>query len=359
MTPIPRSGRLSPEAGLTLVELMVAGLVSALVVAVVFQVMATGATLFQSQASVSEMQMGGRFGLTLLSQDLANAGYGATTFCESGNNKDPLIVDPAQSCDPWQAGPGMRAIYFIDAASNNGVYQPDEVWVLTNPYPGKVLPVASLAGGVLTIETDNDPVTPSLSAAETETILRHEVLLIENRGARSFRAGGSSAFTRSGATYTLTLSPPPSSGASTVDEIRGFGGSDTQVSAVAWIRYYVDGGSRLLRAVYDKPDDDAPDVAVVVDDVVDFQVSFCRDAAYDPFGTPGAATIECDVTDQDAVNDEPHKLRTATIVLRTRTKSEDPSAYASQGFDLDGNPQNGVARVRTFVRSVRLASLWR
>jgi hypothetical protein len=146
------------------------------------------------------------------------------------------------------------------------------------------------------------------------------------------------------------------------------------VSSVAWVRYYLAGPTgrvRLVREVWPSPPED-PEAGgwlfqdVVAEHVVDFQVTFCRDTAANPALGPQPPVLVCGLGaaegDDDVIREFSHQLRSATITVRVMTKGEDVAAFADPDapttwYDVDGNPDNGVARVRTMVRTVPLTSL--
>ena len=166
------------------------------------------------------------------------------------------------------------------------------------------------------------------------------------------------------------MAPSLAYDAAGVDGVRGFGGADAQISAVAWTRYYLRpraAGSAnldLVREVRLTPQGEPTTTEIVADDVADMQISFCIDATYDPRLPAQPMTPQCGIEAEAAINDAPERIRTATILIRTRSKSEDPTALAQPEspqtwYDLDGNPGNGVARVRSFVCAVGLPNLGR
>ncbi|MBI4508500.1 MAG: hypothetical protein HY698_02610 [Deltaproteobacteria bacterium] len=358
------------ESGVTIVELMIAGLTSSLVVGAIFATVTTSSSMFASQASVAETQQAGRFGLDMIAGDLGRAGHGATANCL----RDPSIVDPVSSCQPWDVVPGMKAIHFHDAVGNplgsaaafNPSFQPDEIWIMTNPYPGHVLDVAAQSAGSLTI------VQPTTSDAMMQRVLNSHLLLIDQRGTRSFRGGPplDGILTPGGgigSEWTLRVNPPPTADA-LGGETRGYGGSDARISAVAWLRYYLRPVSALaakvdlVRETWATPRGPVLATDVIADDVVDLQVTFCVDRNFDPLKPPLPPAIQCGIEDEAEVNGFPERLRGATITLRTRSKGEDPNAvfdpaFPLRSYDLDGNTTTGVARVRTMVRTASLMGI--
>lgn len=376
------------DAGMTLVELMVAVVVAGLVIAAVFEVLVTGSSVFTSQSSVAEAQMAGRFGASVVAQDLQNAGFG-TSSCQT----DPYIpaFDKASSCTAFADTDGpapsaVQAVWLVNfgtdwttlgaAGDHNHQFRPDELWIMVNPLPGQRLKVASVDGasGTLTIDGNG-----GLDTASAEAILEESwVLLVQQRGAHSLRAGLANPDRETGVDaafaegkWTVTLKPSPASGVDVHDLMRGYSGADTTVSAVRWVRY------RLVPLASTSPKVDlvreewqsprataAASTAVIADDVVDFRVSFCLDTSYNPLNPPVAPTVTCGVDSATTVNANAGQVRAATIVVRTRTKAEDPKAFADDNsrltwYDLDGNTNNGVARVRTVVKSVSLPALGR
>lgn len=371
----PRSRR---AAGFTMVELLIAGLMSALVLLAVYFVFLGNTAQYYRQEQIVQMQESMRFALELMKTDLRNAGR--------------LGVVQGVRPDPWLCTnrPNLRTVRLFEGAAagsprvlddNGNGLRPDRVQLLVDTGGAAMLRTRRVAGNQLVLAPPEAQPT-----AEAETITRSQPRLES-----VFRAGGLlSIRSPEGAVDVVPINGVGfAAGGSTIDLAqplcgRVVGCAGCLVGGVQLVEYAVveraepEGRTDLVRRVLDarNPDRVLPDSTLTVAEyAVDLQVWGVpwQDAAtrmvaerdLDPprEDRPGQPAI-------DAIED----VRALGVLLAVRTPREDEEFVVAPDravpaeerraadrvwFELDGTPGTGLARVATLKAQVEATNLYR
>ncbi|MCA9545236.1 MAG: prepilin-type N-terminal cleavage/methylation domain-containing protein [Myxococcales bacterium] len=369
--------------GFSLVEIMVALLISAIVLLTVFFVFITNTEQYYRQEQVVQMQERMRFAMEYLKNDLRNAGR---LTMVNGN----LVVGPQQV-------QGVKAVQALELfeedvapgnlGQNGNGLRPDRLRILVDASGGVPL-------GVTSVSPDRVTVSPELQqrgAAAKQLVAagareRFEALFADGSyvyllhppsGRYSMVPVRSSTFQDAGPTIEITE-----------DSLMGAtcGAGECMVNPVQIIEYRVavdpDDAQRTnlyrrpIHAVTEQPMDPA---VIIAEYVVDMQLW----GTYD-IGVPGLPQIPADPNPTDTqgnwpagtesarLNQSPHRVRAMNVLLAVRTPREDKSFVAAPGravaadqrvaadrtwFDVLPGDDTGLARVSTLVSEVETPNL--
>lgn len=383
-----QENRTRSEAGFTLIELMVAIFVGAIVIVGVFVIFANSQKIFHQEAKISQAQLSARVGMELLKNDLRRAGYMSSPNPDQG--RDPLvchnegIVDmrlhPVRHIDgiPGQMLDINGAPVPVPYSTRNTNISPDSVILVgnyTNAQTYLAQTIDTVAGTIKLQRLDTRPLPGSDTLPDGGTDDDNEpasdeefqrlfpttsfVRVVNRHGRMSFaRITGTS----SAADRTISVSAGALQRVSTAIQcgIEGYGeGSEINVVNAIMYRVERDEGPDardpadsaqplkkfdLVRWLLDQDMNPIPGTReVVMEYVVDFQIWYRQD---DPVGATGEQPHidmqwQSDLPDDDvivinipagtspppldgSVNSSPENLRSAIIKISVRTAAEDP-----------------------------------
>ncbi len=374
--------RRARQRGFTLVELLIAGLMSALVLLAVYFVFIANTTQYYRQEQIVQMQESMRFAVELLKTDLRNAGRLGIVRGD-GDGRDPRLCTDR---------PGVRAVQLFEN-------EPDSPAVLTRfgngLRPDRVQLIVDAGGAVMLrtrqVSPDQVVLAPAL---EQPTAEARAIAGSEERFEAQFRPGtylsisapGNAfdmvpitnvAFAEAGSTITL------SQNVCLDNRIRTCGQS-CLVGAAQLVEYAVEAHpdeaerTDLLRRVIDARNGrTALDglTLTVAEYVVNLQVwGLDRVASATTMG----AERELDPAREDAAGAatlaQIQTVRSLGVLLAARTPREDaeyvvapdravapPDRRAADRawFEVDDTPGTGLARVATLKAQVEATNLYR
>lgn len=385
-------GRRTP--GYTLMELVVASMISLLVIAGLYVVYASQAKVFRGQEMVSQAQMSARFGIEVVKNDLKRAGFMATTDTDEFVVKQRLCETPA-----------IGRIKAIDIVHNSGqvanatqnigttaipTERPDQLTLVGNYTDTEAYWVDNINGINVQLQdnTTIDPTDPfPLSeAAFDETFKGDNTALARIRHQEktffSLIGTGSSYGSKTVAISNNASCLPglwDGSQFNVINKIRY-----SVVNAILTQSEIDISGNRpglqnrmdLVRDVLDWTDDSVVTRTVVAENVVDFQVWFLFDDTETPntgpqvdqsgFMFPDNWTGSPPCQNCALGNNSTGMIRNihgAQVRLSVRTHREDPNFPMPTGitrplqwYEVDP-ASKGAARVRTIVTQVDMPNI--
>lgn len=404
-----RRSRATRARGYTLMELVVAAMLSLLVIAGLYVVYATHAKVFRGQEMVAQAQISARYAIQTVTSDLRRVGYMTTADSDDPQVRQKLCELPSTriiGVTLDQAATPVDAIWTRHAP----VQRPDGVTLVGNYTNEETYWVERISGTTVTLQ-DNHAVDLTDPYPRGGTTL--DQIFVPDQTLVRIRYQDKVLYSRvTGADHdakTLTIADAPAclnalwDGAelNIVNKVRyevipvGTGDTDAQIclseeNVVASVAG--EGTAQrydLVRRFLSWADDSVVTTQVVAENVVDFQVWFIFDALGDPNAGPAvdysdthaiADTITADVQgltgnapcdDGDIESDttcSPMRIRGAIVRISTRTPNEDPSfrfpeddpTYLSNHplsyYDVDPDAA-GAARVRTLTSYVDMPNV--
>ena len=114
-TPQRRHTPDSRQAGLTLIEIMIAMTISLVLLAGVIQIFVSNKKTYRMQEAASQIQEGGRFAVQMMNHDLRMAGYfGCSSLVANPVNRVDLDGDGAADSNANFAGGGLQGFEYSD-----------------------------------------------------------------------------------------------------------------------------------------------------------------------------------------------------------------------------------------------------
>lgn len=254
-----RAGR-SCDQGFSLLEMLVALLLTLLIVSTALWLLTTDTALAESLPHAADLQQRGRLAFALLTRDLSRAGSGPAYGRLAGG-----LVRFLPPIVPRRVGrTGSEAFNTARA---------DAVTVLWSSSPGRATETTTPVSGDTPVLTVKD--TPNCGGVALCGLgAGAQVLIFDESG----RHGLYTLTSVSGAIATLrSLQPAPSSFS-----------AGAVVVPIESSTYFFDRAARQLRAY----DDDASDVPVI-DDVVDVDVAYWGEGAAAMMPKPATGTANC------------------------------------------------------------------
>jgi prepilin-type N-terminal cleavage/methylation domain-containing protein len=399
------------RAGFTLVELMVAIFVGAIIIYGMYSVYVTGQRIFHEEHRISQAQLAARLGMEVIKNDIKMAGFMSTPNV----NFDPMVCSNAggpallniQSVvhtngtagTVFNSAGGPAAIH-LGGAQNSGI-APDSILLTGNYVTSQSFLAQTIRAGAgqivlqdlhrLTLPGEDPTVLPPLP-----TDVEFARMFPANSYIRVVNKYGFMMFSRitavgSAASRTITVSPPlPDASAGSVRcGVHGYGeGSEVNVVSMALYRIEVDpldATGRKTDLVRWQVSADGNTVAgtreIIVEYAVDVQVWFRHDdqaTALLPFqpniqypqdmvddsqvvilGAGGAAPIL-----NGTLAAHPENLRVAIVRISVRTAEEDPTfPFVARAvgdplvrFELNAGGV-GSAHVRSLTAQVELPNI--
>ncbi|MCA9557152.1 MAG: prepilin-type N-terminal cleavage/methylation domain-containing protein [Myxococcales bacterium] len=380
-------------AGFTMVELLLAVFLSAIVLVAIYYVFIANSQQYYRQEQVVQMQEGMRFALEYLKTDLRNAGRMAVT-----NSTDPLRRDPGL-CAAVQ---GINGVVLADDTAGGQVpailanapnaVRPDEVTMLLDVSGSVPLATRRVAGATVLVLPEDRQLT-----GEARSMLASQA-----RFENTWRAGQFvriHALASDAKDFAVVTDAQYNGGAPTVTLGRNTclptGVCDAGgclINPVEQVRYRLRADpadatntkTDLHREVVDARNaNNVLEDLIVAEYAVDLQVWGTYDVRGD---LPGAQPdVTLDEAPQDDVGNfpgfaaegaamaaRPERLRALNVLLATRTPREDPELLVALNlnnpnarraadrvwFELDPNI-DGFARVATMVSEVATPNLVR
>jgi len=350
--------------GFTLVELLIASLLTGAVLISIYFVFIANTRQYYTQEQVVQMQESMRFALEYLKNDLRSAGQLA------------LVNGTAQNTDPDFCGPrnpALRAVNLLDdnpdlappilLANNNGL-RPDVVQILADASGGTLLG-ATMAGPTVRLQREAEQISGrAMEIVASETRLRSGYragaylrVMASTTGAFDLVPIASVTF-QAGGESVITLSRPANCVLSSAESLR--------VNPVHSIRYRIVADTNdttrtvLVRDLLDAANPAAAlanTELIVADYVVDMQIW----ATYDhrPAAVPQEPVIGDDPDPRDdvgnfrpiplnegaAFNANPHRIRAIHLMLATRSSREDPTMRVAPDAAVAANLRIPTDRV--------------
>lgn len=384
--------RRARRAGFTLIELMVAMTIGALVIATVYTIGGSSARNFQEQQRVGQLQLSTRLALDRLRRDVERAGLHGTP-----NSALERVCAPAAR--PVQAvalvDEGSRAALGVyEAAASNTTTQADVLTLVGNFATSDAYLVRSFngAGNVAFLQTQwqgfrrsfadvvTDPAGNTFEPALFEQVFAPgRMLHIQNlSGSHFFVTVVDSMLTVSDA--TVTFSPALPIGGTCVVGL----GEGALIAPLSEIQYALEASPPDLLPPVDAPVT-GPNVGLVRRElhtgtravistrtVLEWAVTFDVDAVMDtgPLGAVPSArnlTLFNDANAQTQLTGQPHRVRSLFVTIGARTPEQDPGfAWVAptpgdplSRFRVFGGTRPGAARVRTATAEINLPNLGR
>ncbi len=359
------------QAGVTLVELMVAVAVVGIVATAMLGVLGTGATLFRDAENAADVQGNLRFAIDRMQRELRNAGVDATTNALSDTNLR------GGGNGNWvgirRNGNGLYTFGTTTATSSNHggdntTFPVESITVLGN-FANSARQIASSvdSSGVITLLNPALPSADNFTAATlTEWYPIGAPLALQTRNGMFVGTVQATNFAGpNGPTVTMTPAP---SGASAP---QGFSANDSTLAPLRFVRFSLqrdpaDATKTDLIREEVNPDGSAAAYArrqIIAEYAVGLRFTFCKDTSY-VFGSSfGGATIVCGTGGPvEPISTNPEQLRAVRIAIWVRAATESnyplpPWATTAQlpeiGFNVAGGT-NWLARIRRLETTVEL-----
>lgn len=394
-----RAGR-AAQRGLTLVEVLIAGLISSLLLVGIYFVFISNSESFYRQEQALQVQERLRFSMEYVKNDLRNLGR-LTVL-----NGDLPTLEQVQGPLPY------RAVTLNEAGPTEGWPQvildngmrPDTLRLLVDASGATPLAVESVSNNEIYIQSELYQTTraakalvqPGAGAAFDALFSRPALAYVRSTVSGKFALARIEGAQFNGGTPILTIDGSRPTGLATECAMSG-----CTVNPVHLIEYAVVADpedelrTRLVRRRLDPGNPDlAPDrrhSVVIADYVVDFQVWGTYDTRgigelipvipadsnlLDDCGNWSGGCAPASTDEADHMNAQLHRLRAFNILLSVRTPREDASFRlepllaeagaigASQtladrvGFSLGGDPaMTGYARVSTMLSEVETPNM--
>lgn len=395
MSATPYKQRRSRRAGFTLLEMMVALTMGAIVVATVFTVGASSARHFQEQQRISQLQLSVRLALDRVRRDVQRAGFLGVANSET-----------ARTCGLRPSAPGVRALSVVDrsAASSaalaamegwSGAVSHGDLLSLTGNFrTGDNYLIREWNGNSMELQTgwhgyqrsftaDPNAAAPTIdSNLAQRTFAEGTTLMVQAGGGQHiWTTASSSTMTSSGATARITTSPGFPSECSGQPGIEGWCQNGCTVAPITRVQYEilpapaVPGVARPINVeaagantVLMRTEVNAITGAVldgptrILDYAVHFDVDLVTNTALG--GAPMVLQVEDDAAATVASNARPESIRAVRISLAARTPEQDAHLTAGVANLADGTPRvfpvfvrPGAARVRSAYTEVFLPNL--
>lgn len=375
--------------GFTMVELLVAGFLSAVVLISVYFVFTASSRQYYRQEQIVQMQEGMRFALEYLKTDLRNAGRLSVVNGQStGLERDPGLCYQVRQRGVQlfddEAGAGVPEV--LRAAPN--LVNPDRLRLLVDASGGSPLSTARIVGANVIANRGQEQGSRTARAVVNSqgrfeaTFRVGDFLYLEATNAKQSDLIPITEV-RHGASPTVTTSRPTCMGAGVCD------GGGCMMVPVQLVEYAVAedpedaARTHLYRRVLNaqSPEDDPRSALILAEYVVDLQVwgTYDNHAIGQPPRVPVDANPSDDVgnwpegaSEAGRMNKSPERLRAMNLVLASRTPREDEEFRVSVGravpagarvaadrtwFDLDDDLDTGLARVATLRVTVETPNL--
>ncbi|MEZ4409466.1 MAG: prepilin-type N-terminal cleavage/methylation domain-containing protein [Polyangiales bacterium] len=249
----------APQAGYTLVELMIAVLITSIVVGSLYSVSKQATETFNQQQRTAEMQLRLRFAMEQLRADIARAGFMSTPNSFS----DPRVCPKPTTL--YQAVEVSRPAPRIPLPSENRFVNPVTLRLTGNYASVDEYSVAGITGGTIVLQNQTPQWARITSAAQFNRIFlggaggRRLLRITSPNGQSQFVQviGGVYQTASSAALPQLLVTPPPvlvgdgSSGSSAgaACGITGLGTGST-VAPISMVEYAIDNISTTLPELY-------------------------------------------------------------------------------------------------------------
>lgn len=369
------------EVGFTIVELMVAMTLTAIILAAVYNMFITSSSVFHTQEDLATAHYQLQSAMGRVLADIRRAGFGATP----NSDIDPFFCTEADSRLQGisiREGAGAEQILF---PAQNVFISPDDLVITGNFNTRRVIPgLGSSPNKTIALQVIDqvgpdpalspyDPTSYPLTKAEFESIFTSgRLVAIRNS------YGKSMVLPLAGANYPELHLDRFSVGMGANCAIEGLS-MPVQVSPVDLVRYRIvrknpevdnDARTQLVREFL-KPDGTPLEVPrlVVAENAVDFQVWFMFRNA-----DPGSNVIAADEQPADSMSNtqilvdgsvgaRPDLIRSVVVRLAVRTEMEHgdiphrvriSEEERLTTFDVDGNPANGSAPVVVLTGEVEV-----
>ncbi|MDQ3031726.1 MAG: prepilin-type N-terminal cleavage/methylation domain-containing protein [Myxococcota bacterium] len=389
-----RQNARSRRAGFTLIELMVAMTVGALVIATVYTIGGSSARNFQEQQRVGQLQLSTRLALDRIRRDVERAGLHGTPNSALERSCAPAAraVQAVVVRDNEPTSRGALGVY--DAAASNSTTQADLLRLVGNFATADAYLVRSFngAGNVAFLQTQwqgfrrsfaDVTVDPAGNTFDptlfTSAFAPGRMLHIQNlSGSHFFVRIVSSSL--AGPDATVTFAPALPVGGTCVVGL----GEGALIAPLSEIEYALQASPPDLLAPLDPEitganvglvrrelNTGAPGTFLSSRTVLEWAVTFDVDAIMDntPIGgVPNAWLLQLanDGNAQTQLTAQPHRVRSLVVTIGARTPEQDPDFAWVAPTPLDPlsrfrvfGARPGAARVRTATAEINLPNLGR
>jgi type II secretory pathway pseudopilin PulG len=382
--------------GFTLIELVVAAMVSLLVIAGLYVVYAAHTRVFRNQEMVSQAQVSARYAMEMVKEDLRRAGAMAVS-----DTNDPQV---AQRLARPLSVSGARIMsvalehgvgYVPDVGIHLGVgatrptQEPDRLTLVGNFTNNERYWVANIAGVNVTLQNTSrfdpsDPFPPDETTFNEIFPNNSSALARIEHGDKVFfsritgREFGSSKVVTADAA-SICLGSCEGATLNVVNKVRyAVIQADLTVAekAISATNKAISTRADLVREILNWETNAVIRREVVAENVVDFQVWFLFDANENPQTGPAVDQRNFALLDTDTGNAAPcnagalgsvscqvKNAHAAVVRISVRTPREDPRFPVPVGmrsplqwYDIDTNAV-GAARVRTLISQVALTNI--
>ena len=238
----PRLHALS--SGFTMIELMLALVMSSLVAAAVYGLVQTQSTQYRQIKETQTARQRAQLGNQLLEQDLRRVGFMTTLNSEVDGNICPKPTTPVQGIVLENPGDSAAAPYNFVVPGNSNA-NPDALMLFVTYGKGALHRVRSVGGTQVTFESASDPDVSAAdpfvprTQAEFDSMYRpwHLACIVNSALKAQCLEITSSAF---GSPNSITLAAPPASQSQNrVCGILGDGSTGHLLAPAGWVRYTI------------------------------------------------------------------------------------------------------------------------
>jgi len=394
------------NAGFTLVELMVALVISGFVIGAMYSVGAASSRHFQVQHQVANMQSALRFAMMQIKRDVMRAGYLATPLANRDFKECGMFAQSANISfggNGWMAGVSSYrnnvAPNVVDPTGNNAIngFTHDEITLIgnyatSNEYPGivgggpgqsvitlTVNPITTWHSILTDFGWDGDGVATSIvnQALVQRAFPRNGLIRLETTGGLRHYATLSTAAVVAGNTISMTFAPPVPNACDMTGgrvaplQVIRYGAALTAAGDTGVASDRATGQIARLMRTQRMPIDMSFELQgsvsrVVLEYLAAFNLAFTMTPATGNGNPDFYAIGNSPDRTEDAlrVNADPDRIRSITVALSVRAPSTDPgmrffNCANLQCFQI--SPEAGVggpaARVRTLRAEIFLPNV--
>ena len=397
--------------GFTLVELMISGFLSMVVIMIIYLVFIGSSRQYSVQEQIVGMHESMRFSVDFLKTELRGAGRLSVVNGRQRSGvggalgvRDPSFCATREGLQAVQLFEDDQQTPTILSGAPNGL-NPDRLQILKDAVGAVPLNIRRIQGRSVELQDSNiQPTTNARSFAQTEDrmnrsfVAGHFLFILSRSGLSDLLPITDFRFNAAGSTIDLEEQPCDLPGKSLIAQC-AFSGCIA--APVQLLEYRIDTApnsstvTQLVRHVKDarSPLEDLDNQGLVLaTNVVDFQVmglldlrtpvqlalaesggSSAPNIALDENPTDDRGNAEGD-TEGEAINPRPEKIRSLKIVIAVRTAREDQQFTLTidkntspeqrqpterTWFELDDTPESGFARVTTLSFEVDTPNLYR
>ncbi|MGZ8199784.1 MAG: PilW family protein [Methylosarcina sp.] len=324
------------QAGMTLIELMIALLIGAFLLGGMLQIFLGTKRSYRMAEGVSRMQENARFAMDLMGQDIRMAGF-------RGCNSQTAITNNLNSATSFFYN-FNTALQGFEATSDPGdtpaVWSPSIVAEITQPLGGSDVITIRRAAGDGNLVTAHADGVADLTLADTTNLSANDLVVASTcEGSDAFQI---TSITGNVVAHNAGASPAPGNAIQALS--RSY--TDGQVYPISTVSYYIresNGQPSLYRRI------NSSDATELVEGIEQMQILYGEDTDASPDGTPNYYTTADQVTNMANVVSLRISLLVRTIDDNLASESQ---AYTYNGTETTPDDRR-LRRVFTTTIAVR------